>query len=217
MKVCARTQTPTLRQRSSDFDEDLRRRTRQGWHRGKSPNEPPIASHRTPPGPATAASTSQQQKSRGKLTNTPEKSRLSQPEPRLRHRSTPSSLPQKPQHKHLANHCSRLPMYISKHKASKEEYDTRVPPMSDHKDQGFPPELHHRSIREEYGSKTAMPPRRSTTATATAIASPAENRDRVFTQLHTLCHRHRQAHQPPPPPTNLPAGEAPLSAAYCRR
>jgi hypothetical protein len=217
MKVCARTQPPTLRQRSSESDEDLRRRTRQGWHHGRSPNEPPVANHRTPPGPATAASTSQQQISRGKLTNTSEKSRLPQPEPRIRHRSTPSSLPQKPQHKHLANHCSRLPMYISKDKASKEEYDTRVPPMSDHKGQGFPPELYRRSVREGYDSKAAMPPRRSTMATATAIASPAENRDRVFTQLHALRHRHRQAYQPPPPPTNLPAGEAPLFAADCQR
>jgi hypothetical protein len=32
----------------------------------------------------------------------------------------------------------------SKDLASKREYDTKVPPSSDHKDQGFPPELHRR-------------------------------------------------------------------------
>ena len=33
--------------------------TRQGWHHGGSPNEPPVTRHRIPPGPVTAASTSQ--------------------------------------------------------------------------------------------------------------------------------------------------------------
>jgi hypothetical protein len=80
-------------QRSSDSDKELWRRTRQGWRRRRSPNGPPVASHRTPPGSTTAASTSQQQTSRGKPTNTPEKSRLPQLEPRLQHSSTPPSLP----------------------------------------------------------------------------------------------------------------------------
>jgi hypothetical protein len=62
---------------------------------------PVIVRHR---GLATAASTSQQQTNRGKPTDTPKKSRLPQPKPRLQHRSTPSSLPQKPWCKHLAFH-----------------------------------------------------------------------------------------------------------------
>jgi hypothetical protein len=101
-----------------------------------------IVRHRDP---ATTASTSQQQTSRGKPTDTSKKSRLPQPKPHLRHRSTPPSLPQKLQRKHLDVHWSRLPMSSSKDQAPKREYDTKVPPSSDHKDQGFPPELHRRS------------------------------------------------------------------------
>jgi hypothetical protein len=99
-----------------------------------------------------------------------------------------------------------------KDEAPKEEYDTRMPPTSDHKDRRFPPELHYRSERKGCASKAAMPPRKSTTATAAAIASPAQNRDRVFTQLHTL--------QPPTPTSppittgNLPARR---STTICRR
>jgi hypothetical protein len=44
----------------------------------------------------------------------------------------------------LAFHWSRLPMSSSKDEAPKREYDTTMPPSSDHKDQGFPPELHRR-------------------------------------------------------------------------
>jgi hypothetical protein len=50
-KIRAKTQPPAPRQRSSDSEEELRRRTRQGWRRRRSPNGPPVASHRTPPGP----------------------------------------------------------------------------------------------------------------------------------------------------------------------
>jgi hypothetical protein len=35
-------------------------------------------------------------------------------------------------------------MSSSKYEAPKEKYDTQVPSFSDHKDQGFPPELHRR-------------------------------------------------------------------------
>jgi hypothetical protein len=112
---------------------------------------PVIVHHREP---ATAASTSQQQESRGKPTNTSEKSRLTQPEPRLQHRSTPSSLPQKPPSKYLAIHKPRLPMSSSKDQAPKREYNTKVPPSSDHKDQRVSPELHRRSdlygVRQQY-------------------------------------------------------------------
>jgi hypothetical protein len=51
MKIYARTQPHATRQRSSDTEEELRRRTRQGWRRERSPNGPPVASHRTPQGP----------------------------------------------------------------------------------------------------------------------------------------------------------------------
>jgi hypothetical protein len=46
MKISA----TNARQCISDSEEELRRRTRQGWHRGRSSNGPPVASHRTPPG-----------------------------------------------------------------------------------------------------------------------------------------------------------------------
>jgi hypothetical protein len=52
--------TPTARQHSSDSGRELRR-TKQGWRHGRSPNEPPLISHRTPSVPRTAASTSHQQ------------------------------------------------------------------------------------------------------------------------------------------------------------
>jgi hypothetical protein len=35
-------------------------------------------------------------------------------------------------------------MSSSEDQAPKGEYDTKVPPSFDHKDQGFPPKLHHR-------------------------------------------------------------------------
>jgi hypothetical protein len=46
--INARTQPPATRQHSSDSDKERRRRTRQGWRRGRSPNGPPVTSHRTP-------------------------------------------------------------------------------------------------------------------------------------------------------------------------
>jgi hypothetical protein len=58
MKIHAWTQPPARRQRSSDCEEELRRRTRQGGHYGRSPNGSPVTNHRTSSGPSTIASTS---------------------------------------------------------------------------------------------------------------------------------------------------------------
>jgi hypothetical protein len=147
MKTSARTQPPTKDNAAPTLTKSYEGETRQGWRRRRSPNGPPAASHHTPPGPATAASTSQQQTSRGKPTNTSEKSRLPQPEPRLQHSSTPSSLPQESQRNHLGLPLVPLADVQLQRRSPQEgkrHNHTTMPPSSDHKDQGFPPELHRR-------------------------------------------------------------------------
>jgi hypothetical protein len=51
MKIYVRTQPLATRHHSSDYDEVLQTRTKQDWHRERSPSGPLVASHRMPHGP----------------------------------------------------------------------------------------------------------------------------------------------------------------------
>jgi hypothetical protein len=198
MKTSARTQPPSKDNAAPTLTKSYKGETRQGWRRRRSPNGPPAASHRTPPGPTTIASTSQQQTSRGKPTNTSEKSRLPQPEPRLQHSSTPSSLPQESQRNHLGLPLvpladvqlqRRSPQEGIRHNdaAIVRSQGSRVSP-------GTAPSTRPRAGGS--GSRVAMPPTRSTTATAAAIANHGTNRDQATSTTTAAQHACAGADKP---------------------
>jgi hypothetical protein len=94
------TQPPATKQRNSDSDGEPRRRTRHGWRRKRSSNEPPAACHRIPPGPRHRSfdftATNQPRRSRGHAEEEPTTATIATSPPLL----APSSLPQKPRRQH---------------------------------------------------------------------------------------------------------------------
>jgi hypothetical protein len=103
----------------------------------------------------------------------------------------------------LTFHWSRLPMSSSKDKAPKREYDTKMPPSSDHKDLGFPPELHRRPEpcgreRQQHSDASSKvndghSRRHRESRQKTEIKSPAQ------TSAAPCLRRRRQAQQMPSP------------------
>ena len=156
--------------------------------------------------------------------DTPKKSRLPQPLPRRRHHSHHHRC-----HRSLdaTNHRSRLPMPSSKTKPPRGKTTPRRRHRPIIRSRVSPEEAEMAgSVREECGSKSAMPPGRSRRPQPPPSLVTTQGRDRVFTRaptpprLHIIPHQHRQAHQsssqPKPPPERQTGSPSPSTTRPAR-
>jgi hypothetical protein len=124
----------------------------------------------------------------------PKKNRLPQPAPRLRHRSTPPLLPQKPRRKDLAFHRSRLPMSSPKDEAPKWKAILGCHQRPITRIKGFP-----RNCTIKMCKRDATP-----SSDASKKVSDSRNRRHRLSGIEPGQGFHPTAHPLPPTPTSPP-------------